>query len=115
MQIKEDEKWQKTLLFFKNNFDADETVELDVILFLIGVQELGKISKKFKKDEKMNLIHVAVCTLLEPYGFYTFDYYDNEGWPHFKLNEDLPHLKANEQQILIKKAIIEYLEKDNLI
>ena len=43
------------------------------------------------------------------------EYIDQEGWPHYKLNENLPNLKPGEQTILIKKAIINYFEKSNYI
>ena len=65
-----------------------------------------------KKDEKLNLMHIAICRLLEPYGFYTFDYVDADGWPHYTVKEQLPPLKAGEQSVLMKEAIVNYfLEK----
>ena len=85
-----------------------------VILFLIGVQELGRGFRTFSKDEKMNLMHVAICTLLEPYGYYRFDGKDDDGWPHFETLKKLPPLDKREQQDLIKIAIIEYFEKEGL-
>ncbi len=78
------------------------------VLFLIGVQELELGYKKFKKHEKTDLMHVALCTLLEPYGYYTFIGRDEANWPHFELNKNLPALNEREQQHLIKQAIIEY-------
>ena len=30
------------------------------------------------KDEKLNLMHIAICRLLEPYGYYQFDFVDNK-------------------------------------
>ena len=88
-------------------------MELDAIIYLIGVQELGQLHRRFKKDHKLDLMHIAICTLLEPYGFYEFDFYDEEGWPHFKIKEELPSLKAGEQSVLMKEAIVNYfLEKE---
>jgi hypothetical protein len=115
MANNETEKWQKILHFIETRFTQGETPDMDAILFLIGVQELGKINKKFKKDDKLNLMHIAVCRLLEPFGFYLYDGLDADGWPHYTLNEELPPLKANEQQILMKKAIIQYFEDMDLI
>jgi len=46
--------------------------------------------------------------LLEPYGYYEFDYIDEEGWPHYTVKEKLPTLKAGEQSVLMKEAIVEY-------
>lgn len=115
MTTNEADNWQKVLHFIETKFTQGETPDMDSILFLIGVQELGKIKMKFKKDEKLNLMHIAVCRLLEPYGFYLFEGIDTEGWPHYSLNEQLPILKANEQQLLMKKAIIQYFEDEGLI
>ena len=68
-----------------------------------------------KKDDNINLIHIGICTVLEPYGYYRFDFYDEEGWPHFELLEALPNLKPGEQSILIKEALVGYFLKHELI
>lgn len=85
-------------------------LDLQSILFLIGVEELGLGYKKFKKHEKTDLMHVAVCTLLEPYGYYAFKGRDEENWPHFDFLKELPSLTDQEQQALMKEAIVEYFE-----
>ena len=96
-------------------FAEGDILDLDAIIYLIGVQELGKVHQKFKKDEKLNLMHIAICRLLEPYGFYEFDYFDKEGWPHYKVKEELPPLKAGEQSVLMKEAIVNYFLERELI
>jgi hypothetical protein len=83
-------------------------LDTQAIIFLIGVQELGTGYKKFSKQEKTELMHVAVCTLLMPYGFYEFTGRDEDNWPHFELKKDLPPLDDRQQQHLIKEAILEY-------
>ena len=60
-------------------------------------------------------MHIAICTLLEPYGYYEFDYVDKDGWPHYKLLSKLPKLKPGEQTILMKEAIIDYFIKKGFI
>ncbi|MCB9202653.1 MAG: hypothetical protein H6604_06360 [Flavobacteriales bacterium] len=109
------EKWIKIEDFFKQNFSDGESIDLDAMLFLIGVQELGKGNLNFKKDDKLNLIHIAVCKLLEPFGFYRFDGFTEDGWPMYENIKKLPELKANEQTILMKQAIINYFEQEQLI
>lgn len=96
-------------------FAEGDTLDLDSIIYLIGIQELGKLNTTFKKDEKVNLMHIAICRLLEPFGYYQFDYEDPEGWPHYKVLEPLPPLKAGEQQILMKDAIVQYFIEKGLI
>jgi len=82
-------------------------MDVQAILFLIGVNELGIGYKDFSKSEKTDLLHVAICTLLEPHGYYEFEGRDKENWPHFKLVKNLPPLEDREQQHLIKEAIID--------
>ncbi|APG60702.1 hypothetical protein [Christiangramia salexigens] len=107
------ERWEQVQNKLSNQFADGEIMELDAIIYIIGVQELGQIHRRFKKDHKLDLMHIAICTLLEPYGYYEFDYYDEEGWPHFKIKEELPTLKAGEQTVLMKEAIVNYfLEKE---
>ena len=102
------ERWDLVVKKLSKQFAEGEVLDLDAIIYLIGFQELGQLHRKFKKDEKVNLMHIAICKLLMPYGYYEFDYVDNQGWPHYKVKEELPHLKAGEQSILMKEAIVNY-------
>lgn len=86
-----------------------EEPDLQAILFLIGVQELGKGPMKFSKDEKQDLMHIAVCRLLSQYGYYRLEGQDAEGWPIWELVQKLPPLTLKEQDLLLKQAVIDYL------
>lgn len=111
IQLKE--RWNSVVEIVSKQFAEGDTLDLDAIIYLIGVQELGKFKQVFKKDEKVNLMHIAICRLLEPYGYYEFDFFDKEGWPHYKVKEELPALKAGEQSVLMKEAIVNYfIEKE---
>ena len=111
IQLKE--RWGQLVNILSDQFSQGENLDLDSIIFLIGVQELGQLHREFKKDEKLNLMHIAICRLLEPYGYYEFDFVDDEGWPHYNVKEQLPPLKAGEQSVLMKEAIVNYfLEKE---
>jgi hypothetical protein len=90
-------------------------MDVQAIMFLIGVNELGIGYKEFSKSEKTDLLHVAICTLLEPHGYYEFEGRDPENWPHFKLLQQLPPLEDREQQHLIKEAIIDYMEANEYV
>ena len=104
--------WDDVVLHLSNQFADGETLDLDGIIYIIGLQEKGNLSIKYSKDDKINLMHIAICRLLEPFGYYEFDYFDKEGWPHYKVLEKLPSLKAGEQTVLMKEAIVNYfLEK----
>lgn len=106
IQLKE--RWEYLVKKLSNQFAEGEVLDLDAIIYLIGVQELGKPHASFKKDEKLDLMHIAICRLLEPLGYYEFDYFDDEGWPHYIVKEQLPHLKAGEQSVLMKQSIVDY-------
>jgi hypothetical protein len=109
------ERWEKLVQLLSNQFSQGEDLDLDSIIYLIGVQELGKFHREFKKDQKLDLMHIAICRVLEPYGYYEFDFVDKEGWPHYKIKEELPPLKAGEQSILMKDAIVNYFLEKELI
>ena len=108
-------KWNNLKTKLSVDFSDNEIIDLDSIIFLIGLQELGQFQKKFNKQKKLEVIHIAVCKLLSDYGYYEFDHTDNDGWPHYKLIKKLPNLKAGEQTILMKKSIINYFVKSNYI
>lgn len=107
------EQWVDLKSILSERFADGDELDLDGIIYLIGVQELGQGYRKFKKDEKVNLMHIAICRLLEPLGYYEFDFFDTDGWPHYKVKEELPFLKPGEQSIMMKEAIVNYfLEKE---
>ncbi|WP_010135528.1 hypothetical protein [Ochrovirga pacifica] len=103
-------RWNKIVTKLSNQFADGDRLDVDAIIYLIGVQELGQGYREFKKDEKINLMHIAICKLLEPYGYYEFDFFDEEGWPHYKTLETLPSLKPGEQSLLMKEAIVRYFD-----
>jgi len=109
------ERWELLIDQLSQQFSDAEALEIEGVLYLIGLQEFGKIEQKFKKDDNVNLIHVGICSVLEPYGFYCFDFIDDDGWPHFELVESLPVLKPGEQSLLIKTAIVDYFLRRGVI
>jgi hypothetical protein len=109
------ERWETVVAQLSAKFADGETLDIDAIIYLIGVQELGKTDVTFKKDEKINLMHIAICRLLEPYGYYAFDYFDKDGWPHYKTVKELPFLKPGEQTLLMKEAVVHYFLENNFI
>ena len=113
MDFELEKSWSKVLEFLKA--DLGERPDLQSVIFLIGVQELGVGYRDFKKDEKINVMHIAVCRLLEPYGYYRFDGIDRDGWPHYETLKQLPHLEEKEQEELMKRAIVEYFKEEGLI
>ncbi len=86
--------------------------DLNGVLFLIGVQELGKGRKNFSKEEKQDLMHIAICRVLSPSGFYELEGIDEDGWPHWKLVKPLPFFDMLDQEKLLKMHVIDYFKEE---
>ena len=85
--------------------------DLEAILFLVGLQEFGGLREKFTKEQKQDLMHVAVCSLLSQSGYYEIEGYDDDGWPHFKQLKALPNHNLMEQENFLKDHVLLYFEK----
>lgn len=85
--------------------------DLEAVLFLIGVQEFGNIKPKFTKEQKQDLIHVAVCSLLSQSGYFEFEKTDADGWPHFKQLKSIAPMGLKEQEDFIKDHVLLYFEQ----
>ena len=88
--------------------------DLEAILFLIGIQEFGKIKGKFTKEQKQDLMHVAVCRLLSQSGFYELGETDEDGWPHFNQLKPMPEMNNIEQENFLKDHILLYFENNEI-
>ncbi|MEQ9303162.1 MAG: hypothetical protein RJQ14_04540 [Marinoscillum sp.] len=86
--------------------------DLNAVLFLVGVQELGRGAINFSKEEKQDLMHIAICKILSLSGYYELDGLDEQGWPHWKLVKQLPHFDLLEQEKLLKMHVLEYFDKE---
>ena len=102
-----EKNWEELIRKLEKQFDDE--MSLKGVLYLIGVQELNFGIKRFGKEEKIDILHVATCKLLSNYGYYKFDSIDKDGWPHYIELKALKNLSEKGQQNLIKKAIISYL------
>ncbi|HEX5552457.1 MAG TPA: hypothetical protein VFX43_04345 [Chitinophagaceae bacterium] len=108
------EQWDKVETMLKERFG--KTPDLQAILFLIGIQELGQPNRKFTKEQKQDLMHIAVCTLLSRSGYYQLDGYDKDGWPHFTELMKVTGMDLKEQEDFLKQHVIAYFEENgNLI
>ena len=84
--------------------------DMEAILFLIGVQEFGDIRKKFSKEQKQDLMHIAICSLFRQSGYYELDRVDEDGWPHFKQLKALPVMTMPQQESFLKDHVLLYFE-----
>lgn len=101
-------RWAKLLDILKENFGKKP--DMEGIIFLIGLRELGKTPPKLTKEVKVDLMHIAICALLAPSGYYELDHLDQDGWPHWKQNKELPFIDVFSQEIFLKSHIVDYFK-----
>lgn len=89
--------------------------DVESILFLIGIQELGDLATKYTKEQKQDLMHLAICTVLMPSGYYTMSHVDEDGWPHFNQLKPMPDLQPIEQEHFLKDHILLYFQNNELL
>jgi hypothetical protein len=106
-----EKRWSKLLDGLRETI-GKKPADLNGVLFLIGVQELGQGTKVFSKEQKQDLIHIAICKVLSFAGFYEIDFIDQDGWPHWKLIKELPSFDILEQEKFLKIQVLEYFEKE---
>ena len=103
-----DFEWLRIQHHVKEALGRQELPDLQAVLFLIGIQELGSVKRSFTKEEKQDLMHIAVCTLLSEDGYYTLQGLDSDGWPHFHQTRPVPEQGVKEQERMLKEKIIHY-------
>lgn len=106
-------EWLRVRHVIKKSMGKAELPNLNNVLFLIGIQELGRFDDKFSKEEKQDLMHIAVCTLLESEGYFKFKGRDADGWPHFDTLRPIDIEGVNNQEELLKVKVIEYFKNLN--
>jgi hypothetical protein len=89
--------------------------DLNAVLMLIGVQETHKVGEKLTKEQKQDIMHVGICTVLTPGGYYVQTHVDEEGWPHFNQLKALPDMNMIEQELFIKDFVLLYFQQQELI
>jgi hypothetical protein len=100
-------KWLKLRNLLKKQFGSKPN--LDAVLFIIGMQELGQIREEFSKDEKQDLMHIAVCKITEPEGYFKCTGVDGDGWPLYKKLKAMPeHVELKAQENFLKTRALDY-------
>lgn len=87
--------------------------DLESILFLIGIQELNKTGDKFSKEQKQDLMHVAVCRVLSASGYYELEGTDGDGWPHYKQLKPMPVMDPIAQENFLKDHVLLYFSEND--
>ncbi len=115
MQINDDlqQRWWDLEAKLMERFNKKP--DLETIFFLIGIQEFGQIKEKFTKEQKQDLMHIAVCSLLSQSGYYELEAVDEDGWPHFKQLKAMPDMNTIEQENFLKDHILLYFSQHDFI
>ncbi|SNS46442.1 hypothetical protein SAMN05421640_0257 [Ekhidna lutea] len=100
------------LLYKLKELTGKRPADLNAVLFLVGVQELGLGARSFSKEEKQDILHIAICKVLSLAGYYELEGHDEDGWPHWKLIKKLPRFDLMEQEKLLKIQILEYFREE---
>lgn len=105
-----EERWIQVEFLLRERFG--KTPDMEGILFLIGVNELDDTpGRKYSKEQKQDLMHIAVCSLLSRKGYYEYEGRDVDGWPHFMQLKPVETVGLNGQERMLKECIIEYFEE----
>ncbi len=104
------QRWQSLEAMLTERFG--KLPNMEALLYLIGMNEFqGRTPKyKFSKEEKQDLMHIAVCTVLSKGGYYRLEGKDDEGWPHFQELKPVPETTLEGQELLLKEHILEYFD-----
>lgn len=111
MSLENKEIWSNLVRFLEQT-TGKKPKDLNGVLFLIGVQELGKGALRFDKEQKQDLMHIAICKVLSIGGFYELEGKDEEGWPHWKQKREIPPIDLQNQESLLKHYVIRYFREE---
>ncbi len=103
-----DFEWLRVRHLVKNQTGKKALPDLNGILFLIGIQELGRWKEEFTKEEKQDLMHIAVCRLLSYDGYFEFAGRDEDGWPHWNELQPFTIKGVKTQERLLQEKVIQY-------
>ena len=102
-------RWETLLAAMHERFGRRP--DLNALLLLIGVQELGQGVAAFTKEQKQDLMHIATCRLFSFSGYYELERVDAEGWPHYRLLTPVPFANLKEQERMLKWHMLEYFDE----
>jgi hypothetical protein len=102
-------KWEKLMKILAEQFGKN--LSLEGVVFLIGMRELGVGKREFTKEEKVDVMHIAICALLAPSGYYRLSHVDDQGWPHWIADKPLPHVDLFLQELYLKSHVVDYFSE----
>jgi hypothetical protein len=113
MEVADKEKWELVLRHVASVFG--KRPDMNALLFIVGMRELGRNDIRFTKEEKVKLMHLAVCRILSKSGYYKLEGYDSKGWPHWVKQMEIPYISELEQETMLRMHLIAYFEDEGII
>jgi len=102
-------EWQALLHYLEGKFS--KRPDMNGVLFLVGLNVLGLGPQDFSKEQKQDLMHIAVCELLSFAEFYEFAGRDDQGWPHYKILRSPQGMSLAEQEVVLRACAVEYFKE----
>ncbi len=103
------DNWNDLCNWLNDQFGIE--VDLNGVLFLVGMRERGLLFQTFTKEEKLNLINLGSCTLFQEMGLVTISGTDNDGWPVFHQNTLAPKITEELKIKTLQDCAIRYFKK----
>lgn len=86
-------------------------VDLNGILFLVGIRERGLTLQPFTREEKLSLINLGSCTLYLEMGLVESCGSDAEGWPIFKQKSLAPTIPEERKKKVLQDCALRYFNR----
>lgn len=102
-------KWNNLAEFWRLRFDKELSVQ--AALWVISMQEYPLLHAQYCVPDpviKQDLLHLAVCFLLDKCGFCTLESLDEDGWPRYSSIDKFEQLDLEEQERILASAIVNY-------
>lgn len=101
--------WNELCGQLGKQFNID--VDLNGVLFLVGMRERGLSFQAFTKEEKMSLINLGSCTLYQEMGLVERTGTDDEGWPVFRQKALAPSIPEERKNKVLRDCALRYFAK----
>jgi hypothetical protein len=103
------ENWDELCEYLSDKFGSE--VDLNGVLFLVGVRERGLVPQQFSKEEKLSLMNLGSCILLKRMGLVDETGTDDDGWPVFKQKALVPEVSEARKKKTLQDCALQYFKE----
>jgi len=101
--------WTELCDHLGKQFNID--IDLNGVLFLVGIRERGLTFQPFSKEEKMSLINLGSCTLYLEMGLTEKTGVDKDGWPVFTQKSLALVVTEERKNKVLQDCALRYFKK----